>query len=218
MTKKAQRNLVILIFSIIIVAHINIIIFTDATIMPVPNRKTKKEICGSHLTGLGSAMRVYADEQKGMFPEHDKWCDLIILYADVSPRELICPCSDTVLGESSYAINKNIAGKKSTEITGDTVLLFETDYGKSKTGRTVTISSRHFYQEMFGENPEKQTVYKDRWNQSGGPEILTAEHHKGFGAFLFVDGNVRAVPKEDFNKLNWGDKVADPNYENDKTN
>jgi len=203
MTKKAQRNLVILIFSIIIVAYTIII----ATFTPVPNRKTKKEICGSHLKGLGSAIQLYATEQKGMFPENDKWCDQIVLYADASPRQLICPCSDTVLGESSYAINKNIAGKKSTEITGDTVLLFETDYGKSKTGRTGTISSRHFYQEMFGEKPEKQKVYTDRWNQSGGPEILTAEHHKGSGAnFLFADGHVRFIPKEDFNKLNWGDK------------
>ena len=190
--------------------------------------KPSRVECGSKLKGLGIAIHLYAAEQKGMFPEHDKWCDLLVLYSDASPKQLICPESDAVIGESSYAFNKYLTGKKIDDVPTDTVLLFETDCGKSKAGRTGTISSRYCYQEikskgeelkMFGENPEKQKVYEDRWNQSGGPEILTAEHHKGSGAnFLFADGHVSFIPKEDFNKLNWGDKVADPNVQKDKTN
>jgi prepilin-type processing-associated H-X9-DG protein len=197
-------------------------------IKPFRFKPPSRVLCGSHLKGLGTAIELYAYEHNELYPECDNWCDIIVLYADVSPKQLICTDSNAVLGESSYAFNKNLAGKKSAEVLNDTVLLFETDCGKSKAGRTGTISSRYCYQEikskgeelkMFGKNPEKQKVYEDRWNQSGGPEILTAKHHKGFGAnFLFADGRVTSIAKEDFNKLNWGDKTADPNVQKDKTN
>ena len=51
----------------------------------------------------------------------------------------------------------------------------------------------------------KHFVYKDRWNQVGGPEILTTDNHKGEGAnILFNDGHVDFVKQKDFDKLNWG--------------
>jgi prepilin-type processing-associated H-X9-DG protein len=43
---------------------------------------------------------------------------------------------------------------------------------------------------------------KLRWNQVGGPAILTTEHHKGEGCnILFGDGHVEFVKKEEIPKL-----------------
>ena len=48
---------------------------------------------------------------------------------------------------------------------------------------------------------------KGGWNQSGGPELLNTENHKGKGAnILFNDGHVEFVNQEDFGELNWGDE------------
>ncbi len=122
--------------------------------------------------------------------------------------------SDAEVGESSYAMNINLNGKKLKDVDPNTVVLFDTNYGKDPNGRDVTVSSHYSYKilkekgedvSIFGKNPEKRKVYKKRWNQAGGPEMLTAENHKGDGAnILFADGSVRWIPKEDFNNLNWG--------------
>jgi prepilin-type processing-associated H-X9-DG protein len=42
------------------------------------------------------------------------------------------------------------------------------------------------------------------WNSMGGPENLTAEHHKGDGAnILFADSSVKWIKRKDFAKLRW---------------
>lgn len=42
------------------------------------------------------------------------------------------------------------------------------------------------------------------WNQVGGPELLSADNHRGKGAnILFADGHVEFVKKKDFAKLRW---------------
>jgi len=44
------------------------------------------------------------------------------------------------------------------------------------------------------------------WNQFGGPELLTATHHKGFGCnILFNDGHVEFIKPRRFGKLKWKD-------------
>lgn len=114
-------------------------------------------------------------------------------------------------------MNINLKGKKLNQLDPNTVVLFETIYGKNKNGRNATVSSRHSCKVLkekgedvsfSGENPEKQKVYQKRWNQVGGPEILSAENHGGEGAnILFADGSARWIEKEDFNNLNWGTKT-----------
>jgi prepilin-type processing-associated H-X9-DG protein len=45
---------------------------------------------------------------------------------------------------------------------------------------------------------------KGGWNQSGGPEILTTENHKGKGCnVLFNDGSVKFIRTKDLTKLKW---------------
>ena len=47
---------------------------------------------------------------------------------DVPPGSFICRVSGAKKGESSYALNKNAAGKKVSELPGDMVLLFEVKF------------------------------------------------------------------------------------------
>ncbi len=45
---------------------------------------------------------------------------------------------------------------------------------------------------------------KGGWNQSGGPELLTTENHKGRGCnVLYVGGHVQFVRSKDIDKLRW---------------
>ncbi|MCJ7730618.1 MAG: DUF4190 domain-containing protein [Sedimentisphaerales bacterium] len=45
---------------------------------------------------------------------------------------------------------------------------------------------------------------KPGWNQSGGPEILSTDNHRGEGCnVLFSDGHVAFVKTEDLNDLKW---------------
>ena len=67
--------------------------------------------------------------------------------------------------------------------------------------------------EKLGVNapPDMVLLFDDGpgWNQCGGPELITAENHKGDGCnVLFVDGHVEFVKTEDISKLKW---TADPN-------
>ena len=168
-------------------------------------------ICGTYLSGLGKALTIYSYENNDLFPDTDKWCDILILHQEVGPKSLICRDSDAIAGESSYAMNANLSGKTYLDISNDTVVLFETDYGRYGK-RNVPTKERFFYQEIlkteenkFLDRPDRK-VYKDRWNQAGGPELLTAEHHNGEGAIiLFNNGSVQFIEKEDFNDLNWGE-------------
>ena len=47
------------------------------------------------------------------------------------------------------------------------------------------------------------------WNQVGGPELLTTEHHKGC-CVLFVDGTVMFIKAEEVVGLHWADEKTLP--------
>lgn len=168
-------------------------------------------ICGIHLSGLGKAMLVYANDNNDEYPTADKWCDLLIQYADVRPKQLICPKSGAKTGESSFAMNKNIIGKKVSEIPPDVVLLFETNFGKDPSGRQELLGHRDWYEffsleyQRWGKKHDaSDKVYKLRWNQFGGPEILTFENHRGKGCnILFNDYHVEFVTPERLGELKW---------------
>lgn len=185
-----------------------------------PHALPTRVICGVNLSTTGKALLLYIADYNDKYPTPQEWCDLLISYADASPKALLCKGSDAVLGESSYAFNKFLVGKKPSEVPLDVVVLFETNYGKTEGKRDATASIRECIkltgpelQNFFGKNPERLKVYKDRWNQVGGPEILTADNHKSEGAnFLFSDGHVSYCQKEDFGELNWGIDINEPNF------
>ena len=69
--------------------------------------------CNACLRSLGAALYIYAQEHSNCYPKPDKWCDLLVMNYEVKLESLVCKGSDAKIGESSYALNKNIAGKNS---------------------------------------------------------------------------------------------------------
>jgi prepilin-type processing-associated H-X9-DG protein len=161
-------------------------------------------VCGTNISGLVKSLVVYANDDKfTRMPPGDKWCDLLVGRDYTSPKQHVCPVSGAVVGESSYAINANLAGKDVSKVSPDTVLLFETKFVAGSSKRDTKINEREFWKTMPYHNPNTK-VYKGRWNQSGGPEILTVENHGGEGCNVaFVDTHVKWIRKEDISKLKW---------------
>ncbi len=165
-------------------------------------------VCGTNVYGLARAMIVYArDTESGRLPLADQWCDLLIMRDYCNVKHFVCKESDAIEGESSYALNKNVAGKRLSELAADVVLLFETDLGKDKKGRKGFLKDRTWYQASYGATPNARgetRVYRDRWNQVGGAEILSTKHHKWQGCNVaFVDTHVDFVKTADLGKLKW---------------
>lgn len=144
---------------------------------PYPERVAHRISCGANLYYLAEAVKEYAVDNNNVFPDPDKWCDLLVELTSRhifkckgamahSPEEI----RDNFPGSinfSYYAINPNCT----VNSPNDVVLLFETQSG---------------------------------WNQSGGREILTLDNHEGLGCNIaFVDGHVEWIKAEDVNDLKW---------------
>ena len=168
----------------------------------------QRTVCVTNLKGLGTAMMVYANDYDDMLPT-ENWCDLFIEEVDVHPRSFICPESDAIEGESSYAMNKNIAGMNLGALPANIVLFFETDKGIESGPRNTSIQSRRYYEflkEYGGCYNENAMVYKDRFNQFGGPEDLLFRHAQGNGLgcnVVFADGHTEFIIEERIVDLQW---------------
>jgi hypothetical protein len=170
-------------------------------------------VCGANLKGLGMAIHAYAQDNSGEYPTVDRWCDLLVQHAKVPGKSFICRGSDSRLGESSYAINKNLAGRRVSDVAGDVVLLFETNFGRTSAGRNSLLRDRESYNSKGGPGQRydrrfggpldgSNKVYEQRWNQPGGAELLTIENHKGCNV-LFNDLKVKFIRTEELDKLKW---------------
>ena len=168
-------------------------------------RVSEKVVCGTNLKGLTTAMVVYCNDYDDILPSGN-WCDLLIEEADVSPKSFVCPESNAIEGESSYAMNKSIAGENFAALPPDVVLLFETDKGTEEGPRGVSIKTRRHYDFLKGSYDENTMVYKERFNQVGGPEDVVL-HHNNSGKqgcnIAFADGHVEFVPQERIAQLRW---------------
>jgi len=167
--------------------------------------------CHLKMSMLGGAIITY-NKIYGEIPAPNKWCDLIMEYIVDEERLFLCPESDAIKGESSYAMNKNLAGMKIENIPNDVVVLFETDLGKN-TWKCPRRTRASYKESEHSKEYGDEKVWKYRWNQSGGPEIITTSRHtryKGHSSFCcYVNHNsrdhlsVRCVPREDANNLKW---------------
>ncbi|MEN8127621.1 MAG: DUF4190 domain-containing protein [Planctomycetota bacterium] len=178
-------------------------------LMPAMSRtKTiaQRVVCGTNLKGLSTAMIVYTNDYDDTLPT-ENWCDLFIEEVDVSPKSFVCPESDAVEGESCYAMNKNIAGMKLGDLPApaNVVLFFETDMGLETGPRSTSIKTRRHYEFLneFGNVYDQNAmVYKDRFNQFGGPEDLLVRHEDGCN-IAFADGHVEFVKAAHIPDLQW---------------
>ncbi|MBN1457288.1 MAG: hypothetical protein JW912_05505 [Sedimentisphaerales bacterium] len=198
-------NLAKTLLLVLSVLVIGLIVFVIKEVKP--HRLGCRLVCATIVKGLGTSLMVYENDF-GEIPEN--WCDALVDEADVHPKVFICPSrrKETVIGESSYAINKNVAGKQFIDLPPDIVVLFETDAGCDKSGIRTPIKEREYFND--GHNliskyiDGEAKVYKYRWNQIGGPEILTTEHHDNIGCnILFGDGHAEFILTEDMSSLKW---------------
>ncbi len=214
--KPALRTLTILGIAIVLLAFV-FVIMSCLTYLIQHRRETAcRMLCCQRLGRLGRAMQLYlADATK--YPDAEQWCNVLVGYVDVELEQFICEGSGAVLGESSYAFNKYLAGQDIYEVGADVVLLFETNFGAEPNGREGLLSSRGFYKilddfekkgwqtsEKIKKLPKSSKVYKSRWNQLGGPELLTIDNHEPKGCnVLFNDGRVEFIRRDDIGKLKW---------------
>lgn len=174
---------------------------------------TPRLMCGTNLRGLGKIMMTYSTDYNGKLPTASQWCDLLVECTDVNVRTFLCPDSDAVRGESSYAMNKYIADINMTQLPADIVLLFETDYGRTaKRNWWKLRQMRKKNDDLYSiteSNGISKLVRSDkldklRWNQVGGPEILSTEHYNGEGCnILFGDGHVSFESSKTIPNLRW---------------
>ena len=96
------------------------------------------------------------------------------------------------------------------------VLFFETDMGIETGPRSSPITDRRHYEFLneFGNvYDEDAMVYKDCFNQVGGPEDLLLAHDRNSNSgcnVTFVDGHTEFVREDDIDDLQWTvDETAD---------
>jgi hypothetical protein len=90
-------------------------------------------ICKKELQTLGNALRTYSNDFNGKYPTANRWCDLLIQYADVHK---ISFGKFTAEGRSNYAINPDAEPNSSSDV----VLLFETDGVWNQAGKTELLT------------------------------------------------------------------------------
>jgi prepilin-type processing-associated H-X9-DG protein len=175
-------------------------------------RLVQIEICSFPIKQVGIAMKVYARDNEDQLPTAQNWCDLLAIHTEIDDRDLegYRESSDAMFSESIYALNKNVTDMKLSTIPIDVVLLFETTYGRTESERGTPREARDYFWKVNDPNDRydisfgKKLVYKNRWNQVGGPEILTTEYHKGRGCHvLFADGTVKFITTKHLDTLSW---------------
>lgn len=201
------------VFTVLVIIIMAIFVLVSLILISLPPAgRPDWVMCATNVSGLGKALYMYTSDYDGQYPQADKWCDLLVMNYKVKLEYLVCKGSDAKIGESSYALNKNIAGKNSSEIPEDTVILFETNFGKNPIGRDGTLGDREWYKSLnslserrnLKQHKHSEKVYKLRWNQVGGPELLTMENHKGEGCnVVFGDWHVEYVKAERIGELKW---------------
>jgi prepilin-type processing-associated H-X9-DG protein len=182
------------------------------TAIMFPRSRTHKElayrlVCGTNLKQLGVSALTYVCYYDDVVPNWNNWCDQLITEANIFPKLFICKGSDAIYGESSYALNENVIGKKLSELPKDMVLIFETNLGLEGNERANLLRERISFKESsathkFFTGDEK--VYLNRWNQVGGPDDLTLENHNGEGCNVgFVGGHVMFMQAVFIDKMLW---------------
>lgn len=115
-----------------------------AILMPALSKArivAQRIVCGENLKIIGHAVMVYAKDHNDTYPAAENWCDILIKNYNLSPNQFHCPSSQAKEGQSSYAININVAGKKISDIPPDTVLIFETMPGINPAGGPELLST-----------------------------------------------------------------------------
>jgi len=112
-----------------------------AHITSVPPDRAYRVICQAGLKTLGISFMLYAEEFDGNLPRVESWCDALGKY--IVPESLICRSSNAKEGQSSYAMNKFLDGRKLSELPANLVLLFESKLGWNIAGGPEILTMEH---------------------------------------------------------------------------
>jgi len=125
----------------------------------------RKRECTTNLGVLSKSIITYSEKHNGEFPNPSKWCDLIIdepnnkfESKNYSPNylNLFCierfRCPSAKETKSGYAFNKNLAGKRISEVDPNVIVVFETNAvgWNQNGGPEIMCSDRH--KAIFGKS------------------------------------------------------------------
>ena len=123
-----------------VLVFLGIIFFLMGIFMPARSRPryyATRLPCGSNMKELGMVMLIYANDNKGKYPESDQWCDLLIKDPNVPETSFVCPANKKA--RSTYAINPNCEPNS----PDDMVLLFETKAGWNQQGGPELLTTEN---------------------------------------------------------------------------
>ena len=126
---------------LIMVLAIFVVLFFYLAPGPIPRERGVQAACIARLKSLELSFKLYADDFDGSLPSVESWCDTLRKY--MLPENLICPGSDAKEGQSSYAMNEFLAGKKLAELPPDLVLLFESKPGWNMAGGPEILTTEN---------------------------------------------------------------------------
>jgi type II secretory pathway pseudopilin PulG len=135
--------------------------------------------CENNMKQLANAVRLYTSSHGDQFPPGATWSD-VISNSVSSATSFTCPADQTQT--CGYAFNRQLDGKKLSQVNPATILLFESDAGWNGTGGETEVVSR------------------------GHP--APARNRNGFTRdknyhFVLVDGSFVSIPASGLTALRW---------------
>jgi hypothetical protein len=94
------------------------------------HQKQASDACVDNLEKVARAIQLNAEQNHGKFPSANDWCDVILPQLG-SASLLQCPRRSE--SRSGYAYNRSIAGRTTSSVPPETVLLFESARGWNAT-------------------------------------------------------------------------------------
>ena len=155
-----------------IVAAVIVFLWMIAILWPglIHLREYRRRIrCGENIEWLGKAMLISACYCDDKYPTPDKWCDLLVKYAEVTEKEFVCPSAGE--GRCHYAMNPN------AKLTSppDIVVLFETKGGWNQFGGPEILTFENhkgkgcnvLFNDLHVRFVKKEQLGELKWNTEG---------------------------------------------------
>lgn len=157
----------------------------------------------SNLQCLVKAMLIYAYDNNGQYPEPNQWCDVLLKHGQVDIEHFVCPSIGLRWpykhGNWPFGLGNWPSRSDNWPYTCWTVLIWP--FPRSHRSHFAMNPN------CRPDSPPNMVLLfeaKEGWNQFGGPELLTTEHHRGYGCLVINnEGDVRFERPRGFQDLKW---------------